>query len=146
MNGVFVQECTSTTRPTYEEGPLPLQISSIFPNIQNITRCINTTIDGENIKLKRVIRSNPQSIEFRLLLLGSLFRWSPLIWCQCPLMLPSAIYSLIKQNIHIRTIRQSWKICNTNLAIIAMIPNIIIYSCSVVFWTGCKAFVKYQCY
>ncbi len=64
MNGVFVQERSSITQPTYEEGPLPMQISSISPSIQNITRCINTAADGENIKLKRVIGSNPQSIEF----------------------------------------------------------------------------------
>ncbi len=36
----FVQEGTSTTQPTYEQGLLPLQISSISPSIQNITRCI----------------------------------------------------------------------------------------------------------
>ncbi len=49
INGVFVQVCTGTTRPTYEEGLLPLQISSISLSIQNITRCINTAANGENI-------------------------------------------------------------------------------------------------
>ncbi len=126
MNGVFVQERTSTIWPTYEEGLLPLQISSISPSIQNITRCIKTAVDGENIKLKRVIRSNPQSIEFWLLLLDSLGRRSPLTWCQCPLMLSSAIYFSYKTKCTHQNYKTVLKICNTNLPIIAMIPNSII--------------------
>ncbi len=111
MNGVFVQECTSTTRPTYEEGPLPQQISSISASILNITRCIDIAADGENIKLKRVIRSNPKSIEFQLLLLNSLCRRSPLTWCQCPLMLSSAIIYSLK----VKCIHQNYKKVLTNL-------------------------------